>query len=160
MAKRRQKNEFNTSYWLLVENRNVDRNAENVDRNAENVDIFSQSKVKESKVKESKVYTAQNEPVDLDICPFFEELWRLYPNQKGRNRITAEALQEINDIGKEKMIQAIKAYRLEVSDLDIKYIKRGYTFFNGDLKDYLNKLDVEADLIIADCNKVPVFTGV
>ena len=55
VAKRRQKNDFDTVFWLLTNNKNVDRNAENVDRNAENVDIFSQRKVKESKVKESKV---------------------------------------------------------------------------------------------------------
>ena len=49
VAKRRQKTEFNNEFWLLENNKNVDRNAENVDRNAENVDIFSQSKVKENK---------------------------------------------------------------------------------------------------------------
>ena len=65
VAKRRQKNDFNTPYWLLTENRNVDRNAENVDRNAENVDIFSQRKVKESKVKESK-YTLPREDINLN----------------------------------------------------------------------------------------------
>ena len=48
VAKRRQKNDFDTVFWLLTNNKNVDRNAENVD-------IFSQRKVKESKVKESKV---------------------------------------------------------------------------------------------------------
>ena len=48
VAKRRQKNDFDTAFWLLTNNKNVDRNAENVD-------IFSQRKVKESKVKESKV---------------------------------------------------------------------------------------------------------
>ena len=55
VAKRRQKNDFDTAFWLLTNNKNVDRNAENVDRNAENVDIFSQSKVKESKENKSKV---------------------------------------------------------------------------------------------------------
>ncbi len=58
VAKRRQKNDFNTPYWLLTGNRNVDRNAENVD-------IFSQSKVKESKVKESK-YTLPREDINLN----------------------------------------------------------------------------------------------
>ena len=146
-------------HLILQKFLNRPNNRVNRPNNEDNRPNYIQSKVKESKVKESKVYTAQNEPVDLDICPFFEELWRLYPNQKGRNRITAEALQEINDIGKEKMIQAIKAYRLEVSDLDMKYIKRGYTFFNGDYKDYLNK-PAAADLITDNLNKVPVFTGV
>lgn len=65
VAKRRQKNDFNTPYWLLTGNRNVDRNAENVNRNAENVDIFSQRKVKESKVKESK-YTLPREDINLN----------------------------------------------------------------------------------------------
>ena len=56
VAKRRQKNDFDTAFWLLTNNKNVDRNAENVD-------IFSQSKVKESKVKESKY----NNPPQEDI---------------------------------------------------------------------------------------------
>lgn len=58
VAKRRQKNDFNTPYWLLAENKNVDRNAENVD-------IFSQRKVKESKVKESK-YILPREDINLN----------------------------------------------------------------------------------------------
>ncbi|MBR5476673.1 MAG: DUF4373 domain-containing protein [Bacteroidaceae bacterium] len=61
VAKRRQKNDFDTAFWLLTNNKNVDRNAENVDRNAENVDIFSQRKVKESKVKESKYNLPQED---------------------------------------------------------------------------------------------------
>lgn len=65
VAKRRQKNDFNTPYWLLTGNRNVDRNAENVDRNAENVNIFSQRKVKESKEKESK-YNLPREDINLN----------------------------------------------------------------------------------------------
>ena len=58
VAKRRQKNDFNTPYWLLTGNRNVDRNAENVD-------IFSQREVMESEVKESK-YTLPREDINLN----------------------------------------------------------------------------------------------
>ena len=58
VAKRRQKIEFNNEFWLLENNRNVDRNAENVD-------IFSQSKVKESKVKENK-YNLPQEDINLN----------------------------------------------------------------------------------------------
>ena len=58
VAKRRQKTEFNNEFWLLENNKNVDRNAENVD-------IFSQSKVKESKVKESK-YNLPQEDINLN----------------------------------------------------------------------------------------------
>ena len=54
VAKRRQKTEFNNEFWLLENNKNVDRNAENVD-------IFSQSKVKESKVKENKYNLPQED---------------------------------------------------------------------------------------------------
>ena len=54
VAKRRQKNDFDTAFWLLTNNKNVDRNAENVD-------IFSQRKVKESKVKESKYNLPQED---------------------------------------------------------------------------------------------------
>ncbi len=145
-------------HLILQKFLNRPNNRDNRPNNEDNRPNYKQSKVKESKVKESKVYTAQNELVDLDICPFFEELWQLYPNQKGKNKITAEALQEINDIGKEKMIQAVKAYRLEVSESDMKYIKRGNTFFNGDYKDYLDK-PTAADLIVDNFDKVPVFTG-
>lgn len=160
--KRRDKTEMEQSYLLLDCTQipsNVHLNQINVNNNSVNVSINTQSKVKESKVNKSKIYTAQNEPADLDICPFFEELWRLYPNQKGRNKITESALKEINDIGKDKMLQAVKAYRLEVSEKDLQYIKHGNTFFNGDYKDYLNKPTAAADLIIDSFNKVPVFIG-
>ena len=58
VAKRRRKTEFNNEFWLLENNKNVDRNAENVD-------IFSQSKGKESKVKESK-YTLPRKDINYN----------------------------------------------------------------------------------------------
>lgn len=79
-----------------------------------------------------------NKYINNNICAFFEHLWDLYPNKKGKNRVTQKALKEISDIGEERMTAAVMAYVKEVEGVDKKYIKHGSTFFNGDYKDYLD----------------------
>ena len=74
-----------------------------------------------------------------NICSFFEELWKIYPRKNGKCEITPSSLEEIEKIGKEKMIKAIEVYKSEIEDIDPKYILYGSTFFNGRYKDYLDR---------------------
>lgn len=74
-----------------------------------------------------------------NICPFFENLWKSYPNKKGKNKVSKKALKEINAIGEDKMLQAIERYKKSIVGTDTQYIKHGSTFFNGDYVDYLQE---------------------
>ncbi len=74
-----------------------------------------------------------------NICPFFENLWEIYPNKKGKNKVSKKALKEIATIGEEKMTVAIERYKKSIVGTDTKFIKHGSTFFNGDYVDYLEE---------------------
>ncbi len=78
-----------------------------------------------------------------NICPFFENLWKEYPNKKGKNKISKKALKEINSIGEEKMLNAIERYKKSIVGTEAKFIKHGSTFFNGDYVDYLSDEPLE-----------------
>lgn len=72
---------------------------------------------------------------DLELC------WKEYPNKKGKNRITKKALTELDKLGTEKMLLAIRRYKAEIerNGTDMQYIRHGSTFFNGGYLDYLSE---------------------
>ena len=69
----------------------------------------------------------------------FELCWREYPNKKGRNKITKKALAELDKLGTEKVLEAVRRYKAEceADNRDMQYVQHGSTFFNGGYADYL-----------------------
>ena len=67
-----------------------------------------------------------------------EEIWKLYPNKKGRAQAFKKIPLILNKIGKEKLIKCIEIYSREVKGKDKQYILNGSTFFNGRYLDYLD----------------------
>ena len=82
----------------------------------------------------------------------FEEIWKFYPNKKGKTKakelysswiLDGRAL-KINKnkkikLTKEQIMQAVKNYALEVKNMnrELNFIKTGETFFNKALLDYI-----------------------
>lgn len=93
-----------------------------------------QDSAKESKVKESKVniYNA-----------FFEEMWSLYPNKKGKGQVSDTKKKEVYEVG-EEFKRCISRYEKYVKEerkkgfTDLKY-QNGSTFFNSGYIDYLDE---------------------
>lgn len=74
----------------------------------------------------------------MRIDPFFESLWSLYPNKKGKSKVSTKQKKILFDeYGEEKLKAAIRRYSEEVKSRDPKYIMHGSTFFNGGFQDYL-----------------------
>lgn len=71
---------------------------------------------------------------DLERC------WKEYPNKKGKSKITKKALKELDKLGTEKVLLAIRRYKTEIerNGTDMQYIQHGSTFFNGGYLDYLS----------------------
>jgi hypothetical protein len=70
---------------------------------------------------------------------FFEPLWKAYPKQKGKGKITEQAKEEMSKIGADVVMSAIENYKKEIQQNNVaeQYIMHGSTFFNGAWKDYV-----------------------
>lgn len=81
-----------------------------------------------------KKETIKERPYEI----FFNNLWSLYPNKKGKTKISAKQKKKLLDeVGEEKLKAAILKYSSEVTDREPKYIMHGSTFFNSGYEDYL-----------------------
>ncbi len=105
----------------------------------EEVTIKKQLGNSEETVTGSKQECNKNDKNDKEdiYSAFFEELWKLYPNKKGKSATTKKAKKELYKIGYEKMVQAINNYKQELEINTWKQPMNGSTFFNGRYVDYL-----------------------
>lgn len=88
----------------------------------------------ERKVKENNKET--------DINNFFEKLWNLYPNKKGKSQINFKQKEKLYfEVGEEKFKKAILKYKKGKEGSDKKYIMHGNNFFNYGYEDYLPEED-------------------
>lgn len=91
------------------------------------------------------------------INAFFENLWGLYPNKKGKSGVTDKQKKKLfEEYGEEKLRRAILKYKDETKDWDLKFIKYGSTFFNGGFKDYLPQ--DTAERVTANKGRIVVLT--
>lgn len=95
---------------------------------------FIQERKKE-KLKESIAKNSCND--------FFEEVWKLYPNKKGKTAVSKKCKEAIYKIGIEKMALAIDNYKNELQSETWKQPMNGSTFFNGRYEDYFKQEIIE-----------------
>ncbi len=68
---------------------------------------------------------------------FFENIWKEYPNKKGKSQISKTTLAKLNKVGEEKLLMAITNYKQELAANIWQKPMYGSTFFNGRYEDYL-----------------------
>ena len=80
-----------------------------------------------------------------NICPFFENVWSIYPNKQGKSAVSKKAMKELADAGEEVVTAAVEKYRkkIEREGTDIKYVIHGSTFFNGRWTEFVEDERVE-----------------
>lgn len=98
-------------------------------------DDVSVNKNGEKKVKEKKEKNIVHSANDTDN--FFEQVWKLYPNKKGKTAVSKKSKEAVYEIGIEKITAAIDAYKKELARESWKRPMNGSTFFNGRYTDYL-----------------------
>ena len=73
---------------------------------------------------------------EAEISVFFETVWKMYPNKRGKSGVTAKAKKELMKAGLDNVKKAIQNYTNQKPSwanwLD------GSTFFNGRWKDWIN----------------------
>ena len=93
---------------------------------------------KDNKDKERKeIYIERSAPIES----FFESVWKLYPEKKGKSKVNQKTKQALYELGYEKVKECIDRY---VNDKpDWKQYQHGSTFFNGGYLDYLEEAESE-----------------
>jgi len=71
-----------------------------------------------------------------DTSIFFEKIWRLYPNKRGKSGVTSRAKKELFKAGYSEVQKAIENYKRMKPDW--QHWLDGSTFFNGRWKDWIN----------------------
>ena len=85
---------------------------------------------------------------------FFESIWNLYPNKKGKSKVNKESIEELYELGFEKVRECIERYKAEKPDW--QQWQHGSTFFNGGYLDYLKCDDVKVEIKQIECEKPQV----
>lgn len=89
--------------------------------------------------KEWKEINNKNTMCKADALALFENLWKLYPNKKGKGQVSDAAKKRLLDVGYEEMVRAIERYKVELEkDKDWRKPQNGSTFFNSGYVDYLD----------------------
>ena len=123
--------------YLLIsipENRkNVVINSINDGRNSINSGRNEQSRVEKSKEENKRIMCKAT------ASALFENLWKKYPNKKGKGQVSDAAKKRLLDVGEEEMLRAIDRYLKELEkDKDWRKPQNGSTFFNSGYVDYLD----------------------
>lgn len=123
--------------FLLVD---IPSNRKNVVINSISVGINANSSVrnKQSRVEKSKE-EKNNKLCKADALALFEQLWKLYPNKKGKAQVSEKDKIKLYEIGMEEMTRAINRYKAELEkDKDWRKPQNGSTFFHSGYVDYLD----------------------
>lgn len=133
---RREKVELKKEYLLIL----VCNNQKNVVINPINV---NKNKVNEYENTQSRVEKSREENINTvcknDTQKFFERIWKLYPEKKGKGQVSETQKKRLLKIGFEEMSRAIERYKEDLKkDADWRRAQNGSTFFNSGYVDYLD----------------------
>lgn len=133
---KREKVELKKEYLLI----SVPENSKNVVINSISGgrNLISDGRNTQSRVDKSKEEN-KNNMCKADALALFENLWKLYPNKKGKAQVSLAAKQRLLKVGHDEMVRAIDRYKVELEkDSDWRKPQNGSTFFNSGYVDYLD----------------------
>lgn len=77
-------------------------------------------------------------PADQKSMNFFERIWKLYPNKKGKGQVSDAKKRKLYEIGYDEISRAIDRYKDGLLKDDWRKPQNGSTFFNSGYVDYLD----------------------
>jgi len=72
-------------------------------------------------------------------CAFFEKVWQLYPNKRGKGQVKEAQKRRLYEIGYEQMERCIQRYKAALEAEEWRQAQNGSTFFNSGYVDYLDE---------------------
>ena len=76
---------------------------------------------------------------NAEIESFFESIWKLYPNKKGKAAVSKTKKKELFKVGYDEMSRAISRYVTDLKAEEWRKPQYGSSFFNKGYVDYLDK---------------------
>ncbi len=145
-AKKRSKRqiEVDSEIWLLSEGEtascikvthNDSFSEKNQSKSEKNQSKSEKNDLKQIKVNKRKL---NNNMCKADALALFERLWKLFPNKKGKGRVSDAQKMKLLEIGYEEMARAIERYQEELKKDPWRKMQNGSTFFNSGYIDYLD----------------------
>lgn len=100
------------------------------------------SVLKEKKRKESNICIVDTDakassPTKKELDSFFESIWGLYPEKKGKGQVSRSKKEALLRIGFDQISRCIERYK--TSKPDWQGYQNGSTFFNSGYVDYLDE---------------------
>ena len=89
----------------------------------------------------------------VEIESFFSECWELYPNKKGKGKISSTVKEKRYKMGDE-FKRCIQRYTKEVKGKEKEYIQHGSTFWNSGYLDYTDENSCDS---VKDAKDLPEF---
>ena len=105
---------------------------------AVDVDVDADVDVVNTYIVQKDGETMQNKPSKREIDNHFEELWKLYPQKRGKNQVSDATKRKLYGVGISEMKTAIERYTHEVQTLGKQWLN-GSTWFNGRFLDYIGE---------------------
>ena len=75
---------------------------------------------------------------NAEIESFFESIWKLYPNKKGKSAVSKTKKKELFKVGYDEMSRAISRYVTDLKAEEWRKPQYGSSFFNKGYVDYLD----------------------
>ena len=76
---------------------------------------------------------------NININSAFESVWKLYPNKKGKGKVSDKAKKTLFDKGEEQIKRCIERYLKELKKDEWRHPQNGSTFFTSGYVDYLDE---------------------
>jgi hypothetical protein len=73
-----------------------------------------------------------------EIEDFFERVWKLYPNKKGKGQVSDATKKKLYKIGYDQVSIAIQRYQSGLNNDTWRQVQNGSTFFTSGYVDYLD----------------------
>lgn len=111
--------------WELYQSKDVEGNSD---------------RITEETPKKRTLDTKKNDKEYINIlcANFFEQIWQMYPNKRGKGQVSLTQKKKLYNIGLEEMTRAINRYKKDLANEPWRKPQNGSTFFNSGYVDYLD----------------------
>lgn len=100
---------------------------------------YPQDRLGKDRLGKVNINNSASKESNAEIESFFESIWKLYPNKKGKAAVSKTKKKELFKVGYDEMSRAISRYVTDLKADEWRKPQYGSSFFNKGYVDYLDK---------------------